>query len=419
MRAWTAGQDADRRNLGLLHAQRRVTWFVKRLELLGTLNVPPRLEKEFVKCLNKLLDSLSCRPRVARSPSAPSSKLATTTSILVLVDLSTNAFFFLHDNFPFSCFPPPSFSLFLSFPCTDSLRLVSFHYIPFLLPSLLPPHLTLLSLLYFAIESSSFHFPLLRQNERARARGSFRAATRFGSSERPTKSARRRTTALLTLATPPPRHFPSIATIATDYLGEASTLITLCTTYTAAPSLNPSRWVRPPLPSTSPAPLQLTSPSYTAHLLQGDKYAFVRPSPPPLPCLSLTPPFHPLPHPQLKMKAPASYVAGLGRGASGFTTRSDIGPAREQAPDEAGAEGAAGKEGGRGEEIEADPDQYQDPENETGLFAGESLGVGVLAEGVGRQESLWIASRRRKLTLLFTCPCVSLSRARRNGLRSR
>lgn len=27
--------------------------------------------------------------------------------------------------------------------------------------------------------------------------------------------------------------------------------------------------------------------------------------------------------------APANYVAGLGRGAAGFTTRSDIGPARE------------------------------------------------------------------------------------------
>ncbi|MBM6387855.1 MAG: hypothetical protein JSY10_28470 [Paenibacillus sp.] len=27
--------------------------------------------------------------------------------------------------------------------------------------------------------------------------------------------------------------------------------------------------------------------------------------------------------------APPNYVAGLGRGATGFTTRSDIGPARE------------------------------------------------------------------------------------------
>ena len=105
----------------------------------------------------------------------------------------------------------------------------------------------------------------------------------------------------------------------------------------------------------------------TAHLLQGDKYAFVSTAPVPLAQLkSLT--ARGDSNEQLKMKAPAAYVAGLGRGASGFTTRSDIGPAREAAPEE-GAEGAA-KEGGRGEEIEADPDQYQDPENETGLFAG-------------------------------------------------
>lgn len=28
------------------------------------------------------------------------------------------------------------------------------------------------------------------------------------------------------------------------------------------------------------------------------------------------------------LRAPANYVPGLGRGATGFTTRSDIGPAR-------------------------------------------------------------------------------------------
>lgn len=74
---------------------------------------------------------------------------------------------------------------------------------------------------------------------------------------------------------------------------------------------------------------------------QGDKYAF------------------------LKMKAPSSYVAGLGRGASGFTTRSDIGPAREAAEEDKETANE-----GRGEEVEADPDRFQDPENETGLFAG-------------------------------------------------
>ena len=32
----------------------------------------------------------------------------------------------------------------------------------------------------------------------------------------------------------------------------------------------------------------------------------------------------------LTLPAPLGYVAGVGRGATGFTTRSDIGPAREQ-----------------------------------------------------------------------------------------
>ncbi|KAJ8588177.1 hypothetical protein M405DRAFT_934289 [Rhizopogon salebrosus TDB-379] len=68
----------------------------------------------------------------------------------------------------------------------------------------------------------------------------------------------------------------------------------------------------------------------------------------------------------LSMPAPASYVAGLGRGASGFTTRSDIGPAREGPSAEVIAEAQAK----RGEESEIDPEQFQDPDNEYGLFAG-------------------------------------------------
>ncbi|KAM6499032.1 PRP1 splicing factor, N-terminal domain containing protein [Amanita muscaria] len=71
-------------------------------------------------------------------------------------------------------------------------------------------------------------------------------------------------------------------------------------------------------------------------------------------------------HAFLSMPAPASYVAGLGRGASGFTTRSDIGPAREGPSAEVIAEAQMR----RGEEPDYDPDAYQDPENETGLFAG-------------------------------------------------
>ncbi|KAJ7349675.1 PRP1 splicing factor, N-terminal-domain-containing protein [Mycena albidolilacea] len=68
----------------------------------------------------------------------------------------------------------------------------------------------------------------------------------------------------------------------------------------------------------------------------------------------------------LSIPAPASYVTGLGRGASGFTTRSDIGPAR----DGPSAEVIATAQARRSEEAEVDPDQFQDPDNEYGLFAG-------------------------------------------------
>ncbi|WRT66209.1 uncharacterized protein IL334_003162 [Kwoniella shivajii] len=67
----------------------------------------------------------------------------------------------------------------------------------------------------------------------------------------------------------------------------------------------------------------------------------------------------------LQMAAPASYVAGLGRGASGFTTRSDIGPAREGPS----AETIADAQAKRGEEV-PDPDAMQDPDDERNLFAG-------------------------------------------------
>ncbi|KAK8864243.1 hypothetical protein IAR55_001489 [Kwoniella newhampshirensis] len=67
----------------------------------------------------------------------------------------------------------------------------------------------------------------------------------------------------------------------------------------------------------------------------------------------------------LQMAAPASYVAGLGRGASGFTTRSDIGPAREGPS----ADAIADAQAKRGEEV-PDPEALQDPDDERNLFAG-------------------------------------------------
>lgn len=70
----------------------------------------------------------------------------------------------------------------------------------------------------------------------------------------------------------------------------------------------------------------------------------------------------------LAMAAPPSYVAGLGRGASGFTTASDIGPARS-GPD---AETVAAAQAKRGEQPDDDKaeEQFGDPDDETNLFAG-------------------------------------------------
>jgi pre-mRNA-processing factor 6 len=94
----------------------------------------------------------------------------------------------------------------------------------------------------------------------------------------------------------------------------------------------------------------------------------------------------------LSQPAPENYVAGLGRGATGFTTRSDLGPAREgptpeqiqealtkralllgAAPPTAYGASARGEKGDKSDRNdkteEEDDDRFQDPENEVGLFA--------------------------------------------------
>ncbi|OJD27669.1 hypothetical protein ACJ73_00937 [Blastomyces percursus] len=94
----------------------------------------------------------------------------------------------------------------------------------------------------------------------------------------------------------------------------------------------------------------------------------------------------------LSQPAPENYVAGLGRGATGFTTRSDLGPAREGPTPEQIQEaltkralllgaapptayGASNRgEKGKGDRAdkqieEEEDDRFQDPENEVGLFA--------------------------------------------------
>lgn len=84
----------------------------------------------------------------------------------------------------------------------------------------------------------------------------------------------------------------------------------------------------------------------------------------------------------LSQQAPENYVAGLGRGATGFTTRSDLGPARE-GPSEEQIKLALSKRAAqlgaapptaygapeKKEEADDDDERFQDPENEVGLFA--------------------------------------------------
>ena len=84
----------------------------------------------------------------------------------------------------------------------------------------------------------------------------------------------------------------------------------------------------------------------------------------------------------LSQPAPENYVAGLGRGATGFTTRSDLGPAREGPSEEQIKEALAKRAQALGaapptaygatekKDDDEDEDRFQDPDSEVGLFAG-------------------------------------------------
>jgi pre-mRNA-processing factor 6 len=74
----------------------------------------------------------------------------------------------------------------------------------------------------------------------------------------------------------------------------------------------------------------------------------------------------------LRQKAPDNYVAGIGRGATGFTTRSDIGPARE-GPTEASLTAALERQIRATVGATDDEDAFQDAEDEAGLFAGPPM----------------------------------------------
>lgn len=82
----------------------------------------------------------------------------------------------------------------------------------------------------------------------------------------------------------------------------------------------------------------------------------------------------------LNQPAPENYVAGLGRGATGFTTRSDLGPAREGPSEDQIKEALAKRAAQLGfgdaagakkdDDNDENDERYQDPDNEVGLFAG-------------------------------------------------
>lgn len=74
----------------------------------------------------------------------------------------------------------------------------------------------------------------------------------------------------------------------------------------------------------------------------------------------------------LDTPAPAGYVPGLGRGATGFTTRSDIGPARSGIAEDAIKAAVARqseKNGGDEETAEQLEERFRDSENDAGLFS--------------------------------------------------
>ncbi|KAI0206060.1 PRP1 splicing factor [Astrocystis sublimbata] len=98
----------------------------------------------------------------------------------------------------------------------------------------------------------------------------------------------------------------------------------------------------------------------------------------------------------LSQPAPENYVAGLGRGATGFTTRSDLGPAREgpsedqikealakRAAQLGFSDAVAGKKKDQ-EDDDANDERYQDPDNEVGLFAG-----GIYDKDDDEADQIW------------------------------
>ncbi|CZT12361.1 probable pre-mRNA splicing factor prp1 [Rhynchosporium agropyri] len=124
----------------------------------------------------------------------------------------------------------------------------------------------------------------------------------------------------------------------------------------------------------------------------------------------------------LSQPAPENYVAGLGRGATGFTTRSDLGPAREGPSEDQIKEALAKRAAQLGaaaptaygapekkEEENDDDERFQDPENEVGLFAGGAYDQDDDEADRIYQEVDEKMDRRRKARRLVIPFCLHIS----------
>eukprot|EP00201_Polytomella_parva_P023821 CAMPEP_0175041554 /NCGR_PEP_ID=MMETSP0052_2-20121109/1986_1 /TAXON_ID=51329 ORGANISM="Polytomella parva, Strain SAG 63-3" /NCGR_SAMPLE_ID=MMETSP0052_2 /ASSEMBLY_ACC=CAM_ASM_000194 /LENGTH=748 /DNA_ID=CAMNT_0016304095 /DNA_START=7 /DNA_END=2250 /DNA_ORIENTATION=+ len=97
------------------------------------------------------------------------------------------------------------------------------------------------------------------------------------------------------------------------------------------------------------------------------------------------------------LKAPSGYIPGLGRGAAGFTTRSDIGPARGAGPGD--KPGAPGKTPGKDDDEAAMDDTKFDEflGNDAGLFAqGEYDEEDKEADNVWESVDNFMDDRRKE-----------------------
>ena len=120
----------------------------------------------------------------------------------------------------------------------------------------------------------------------------------------------------------------------------------------------------------------------------------------------------------LSQQAPENYVAGLGRGATGFTTRSDLGPAREgpsedqikaalqKRAEQLGAQPSAyGLPDKKNDQDNDDDERYQDPENETGLFAsGDFTREDDEADRIYQEVDEKMSKRRQQQRLVTPSP---------------